>query len=358
MPSSHKEGTKIERTKWMMTRKYILLLTVVIMVAGVVACGKPAADTTYKLTHTAADAEYILSWDSIVAACPDIGAYEKQENFIHRGETKQISSTETSSMDMDSPSAWGSTRYVMTATTGEKVRGFGVWIMYCETDEYLDELLLTQTSGFPVQEDGDFVTGVVESGPPTQSVQLLLAGKHFVVLIMESASSDESLFLSKDKLMELLPGLKDRISSLEITTLPSDIPERKEEAPDEWHEFMTFSSDELSPPVRVPEEQHYNDLIFIDRPLMQVFNFTIDKDWRFVMTATGEVGTKFELFPSVLLPGEPQPRQIGDHVFILHSETVNVTREQPLEERYTPPVSIEVKVFFDLPMDWVMTIEK
>jgi hypothetical protein len=160
--------------------------------------------------------------------------------------------------------------------------------MFFETAEYLDEhIQLMQTSGFPVQEDGDFVTGVLESGPPMQSVQLLLAGKHFAILFMEFASSDESLFFGKERLMELLPTTKSNITSLEITPLPPGIPERKrvEEAPYEWHEFMTVRSDELPPPVPVPEEEFHNDLWFEERPLMQVFNFVIDKDWRFVMTA-------------------------------------------------------------------------
>jgi len=250
-------------------RIIVLVLVVAVMVVGVVACGKrtpdTTIDTTYKLTHSAADAEYILSWDLIVSRCPDIGVYDKQEVFIRRGETKQISSGEpstTSTLDMDSPAAWGSTRGVQTAPSGEKVRGFGVWIMYFETDEYLDELILTQMSGFPIQEDGEFVTGVVEAKTsPMKSVQLLLAGKHFVIYFIESASSDESLFFSKEKLMELLPTVKSNISSLEITPLPSEIPKRKlVKDTYEWREYMTFRSEELSPPVRVPEEQHYNDL--------------------------------------------------------------------------------------------------
>jgi hypothetical protein len=364
--------------KWSMTVKKIAgwatkicipVLVIGFVVGGVVACDKPTADTTpdtiYKLTHSAADAEYILSWDSIVSMCPDIGAFDKQEDFIRRGETKQTSSGEsstTSTLDMDSPAAWGSTRlvFVQKAPAGENFRGFGVWITYCETDEYLDELLLTQTGGFPLQEDGDFVIGVLEQKTPVQYVQLLLAGKHFAVLIMESASSDESLFFGKEKLMELLPTIKGNISSLEITPLPPDIPEREraEEAPYEWHEFMTFRSDELPPPIRVPEEQHYNDLIFSERPLMQVFNFTIDKDWRFVMTATGEIDTKFEVYATVTSSGEGGLSYSSDQVFSLHSGTVTFTREQPLEEGYEPPVNIEIKVFFDLPISWVMTIEK
>ena len=357
----------MKRMKWLLTKKFILVLTVVFLVAGVVACGKPTADTTtdttYKLTHSAADAEYILSWDSIVSRCPDIGAYDKQESFVRRGETKQISSGEpstTSTLDMDSPAAWGSTRLVETSPAAEKVRGFGVWITYCETDEYLDELMLTQTSGFPVQEDGDFVTGVLEQKTPVQYVQLLLAGKHFAVLIMESASSDESLFFGKEKLMELLPTMKSNISSLEITPLPPEIPEREraEEASYEWHEFMTFRSEELPPPVRVTEEQFYNNLIFSDRPLMQVFNFTIDKGWRFVMTATGEVGTRFEVYATVTSSGEAGLSYSSEQVFSLYSETVTITREEPLEEKYAPPVNIEIKVFFDSPINWTFIVEK
>ncbi len=52
-------------------RIMILVFAIAVMVAGVVGCGKPApditTDTSYKLTHSAADAEYILSWDTIVA---------------------------------------------------------------------------------------------------------------------------------------------------------------------------------------------------------------------------------------------------------------------------------------------------
>jgi len=355
----------VERIKGLLTKKYILLLTVVIVVAGVVACGKPAADTTtdakYRLTHTAADAEYILSWDSIVSRCPDIAAYDKMEAFARRGETTEFAPGEPFSLPEDSPAAWSCLRGVRTEIVGNSFRSFGVWMWYFETDEYLNEHIQSmQTSGFPVQEDGDFVTAVLESGPPTQSVQLLLAGKHFAILFMDIASSDESLFFGKEKLMELLPTVKSNITSLEITPLPSDIPERKlaDETPYEWHEFMTFRSEELSPPVRVPEEQQYNNLIFSDRPLMQVFNFTIDKDWRYTMTATGEIDTKFEVYSTVTSSGEGGLSYSTDQVFSLYSVSVTVTREQPLEERYEPPVNIEIKIFFDQPISWTFKIEK
>lgn len=344
-----------------LTKKIIIVVLVAVIVAGVVACGKrttdTTTDTTYKLTHSAADAEYIISWDLVVSRCPDIGAYDKQEVFIRRGETKQSGTVGTTTIERNSPAAWGSIRSVQTVPAGEKVRGFGVWITYCENAEYFDELMLTQTSGFPVKKDGDFITGVLEQKTPMQYVQLLLAGKHFTVLIMESASSDESFFFGKEKLMALLPTIKNNISSLEITPLPPGIPERAETASYEWHEFITFRSEELPSPIRVPEEQHYNDLLFNDRPLMLVFNFGIDKDWRFVMMAAGEVGTRFEVYVTVTSSGEAGLSYSSDQVFSLHSETVTFTREQPLKEGYEPPLNIEIKVFFDLPMIWTFTVE-
>ena len=347
---------------------YILLgISIVILITGIVlltvnySAPDTTTDTSYKLTHSAADAEYILSWDEIVSRCPDIDTFDKMEAFVRRGETSEFAPGEPFSLAEDSPAAWANIRGVRTKIVGNSFRSFGVWIMYYETAEELDEHVeLMKMSGIPFQEEGDFVTAVLESGPPMQSVQLHIAGNQFCILFTDIASSDKSLFFGKEKLMELLPIVKSNISSLEITALPSDIPERKPagEAPYEWHEFMTFRSDELPPPVPVSEGEWYNNLIFSDRPLMQGFSFTIDKDWRFVMTATGEIGTKFELFPSVLLPGEQQPRQIGDHVFSLHSDTVTITREQSLGEEFEPPVNIEIKVFFDSPISWTFTVEK
>lgn len=121
---------------------------------------------------------------------------------------------------------------------------------------------------------------------------------------------------------------------------------------------MTVRSDELSPPVRVPEEQDYNNLWFENRPLMQAFNFFIDNDWQFVMTVTGEVGTKFEVLTRVTQPGDLWVSSSSDEVFSLYSETVSFFRPQPLGEAFEPPVNVEIMVFFDLPTSWVITIAK
>jgi len=351
----------MKSTAGLLIKKSILALTVLFVAAGGAACtcGEPASDTTYKLIHSAADAEYILSWDSIVSECPDIGACDKQENFVHRGETAQTGSG-APVLEEDSPAAWVCLRGVTVGPVGNSFRSFGVWIMYFDIDEYLDEYVeLIKTSGIPLQEEGDYWTAVLESGPPTESVQLHIAGNQFYILLTDVASSDESLFFGKEKLMELVSTIQSNISSLEITPLPADIPERiVVEDTYEWHEFTTFRSDELPPPVRVPEEEFYNDLWFVDRPLMQVFNFVIDKDWRFVMTATGEIDTKFEVYATVTASGEQGFSYSSDHPFNLYSETVTFTREQPIERGYEPPVNVEIKVFLDQPISWTFTVEK
>lgn len=176
---------------WLLTKEFILVLTVVILVAGVAACGK-STPATYELTHSAADAEYILSWDEIVDRCPEIGAYEKQDVFSCRGETTESAPGETVSLPGDSPAAWLSMRSVYTSSEIENFRGFGVWMMFCEIDEYLDDYIeLMKMQGIPFKEDGDFMTAVLESGPPTQSVQLHIAGNQFYMLFLVTASYAE-----------------------------------------------------------------------------------------------------------------------------------------------------------------------
>jgi len=247
----------MERLKSLPVKIRILILVAVIVVAvGVTAYIKlsPTTIETYKLTHSTADAEYILSWDEIVSRCPEIDGFDKMEAFVYRGETSEFAPGEPFPLAADSPAAWADVRGVRTEIVGGNFRSFGVWMWFFDTAEYLDEHVeLVKTSGIPLQEEGDFWTAVLESGAQTQSVQLHIAGNQFYVLVMDIASSDESLFFGKEKLMELLPGVKSNISSLEITALPSTVPERiVVENTSEWHEFMTFRSEELSPPVRVP----------------------------------------------------------------------------------------------------------
>ena len=67
---------------------FILVLATVLPAVSAITCSKPAPDMTtaakYRLTHTDVDAEHILSWDSIISLCPDIGAYDKQAATLPR----------------------------------------------------------------------------------------------------------------------------------------------------------------------------------------------------------------------------------------------------------------------------------
>lgn len=246
---------------------------------------------------------------------------------------------------------------------GSRFRSFSVWTMFFETTEELDEYVQSmQMRGLPFQEEGDFVTAVLEvTTPPTESVQLHIAGDHFYMLLMDIASSGESLFCGKDRLTELLSIARSNIAVLEVTPLPPEIPKRRpgEGASGELHEvIMTVRSDELSPPARVPEEQLYNNLWFDERLLMQVFNFIVDGDWQYVMTVTGAVDTKFEVLARVSPAGDPWSSRSSTEAFSLYSDTLTITRPQPLGEEFEPPVNVEITVFFDLPISWVMTIAK
>ncbi len=214
---------------------YCLLTVVLILSLALAACAAPAGqqeeeeeeDSTYKLTHSAADVEYILGWDFIVSQCPDIGTLDKIEGFVHRGDSMQLTTGETHSLDEDSPAAWSSTRFVRTESEG-KFRSFAVGIGFHETTETAEDLLLldeldelVRIIGFSVQTEGDFATAVHETETPIKTIRLLLAGKHVSVLIQEFASPEESFFFDKDALIELGSIAKSNISSLEITPLPS-----------------------------------------------------------------------------------------------------------------------------------------
>jgi len=214
-----------------MKRIIFICIAIVGLLSALSCVGEKTDKDAYQLTHSIEDAEYILGWDSIISQCPDLGNFDKLGDFIHRGESKQLSTGETFAIEMDSPVAWSSVRFVRTEWTGETFRSFGIYIMYCDTNEGLDEYLqMADISSMlqvaDTQEDDEFITAVVETETPMQSIQLILAGKHFFVMLGEYASPDESLFFSKDKLTELISTAKDNVDFLETTPLPSDIPER------------------------------------------------------------------------------------------------------------------------------------
>jgi len=213
----------MERVNRLPVKIRILILVAVIVVAvGVTAYIKFSPTTTgdkYELVHNLPDLEYIISWDTIASVCPDMNdytKYEKQEAFMGRGNAGGFIS-----LDSNSPAMWMIARVVNKITEGNSVRNLGVFMWYFETAEEFDEHMNTlQTQGISVQTEGDLLTAVVEQKTPIQSTQLVVAGNHICISIANVASLDESLFFSKEGLMDLLPTIKSKISSIEITPLP------------------------------------------------------------------------------------------------------------------------------------------
>ncbi len=210
-------------TTGLLTKVFILVLAAFLLATGVAACGKTSSTTTtgstYKLVHNLPDLEYVLPWDTIAAQIPDMNdpaKYDKEEAYAGRGNAAGFAS-----LDSNSPAMWLAARVVNMKSEGNEVRNLSVFMWFFETEKELDEHMDTlKTQGIPVQEEGDFLTAVVEQKTPVQTVQLVVAGNHICILIAEAASPDETLFFSKEALMELLPNIKSKISSIEITPLP------------------------------------------------------------------------------------------------------------------------------------------
>lgn len=202
---------------------FALVLTAVLLVTGVTACGNTSSPTTtastYKLVHNLPDLEYVIPWDTIAARCPDINdntKYQKEEAYMGRGNAGGFIS-----LDSNSSAMWMIARVVNKIPEGNEVRNLSIFMWYFDTEEEFDEHLNTlQTQGISVEEDGDFITAVVEKKTPVQTTQLVVAGNSLCIVIADAASPDETLFFGKEGLMELLPTIKSKISSIEITPLP------------------------------------------------------------------------------------------------------------------------------------------
>lgn len=203
--------------------RILILVAVIVVAAGVAAYIKlsptPASSDTYELAHNLTDLEYIINWDTIASVCPDMNdytKYEKQEAFMGRGNAGGFIS-----LDSNSPAMWMIARVVNKITEGDSVRNLGIFMWYFETAQELDEHMNTlEAQGISVQREGDLLTAIVKQEAPIQSAQLVIAGNHVCVSVANVASPDETLFFSKEDLMDLLPAMKSKISLIENTPLP------------------------------------------------------------------------------------------------------------------------------------------
>jgi len=213
----------MRRITGMLAKAFILMLATVLLVAGVSACGKSSSTTTttgaeYKLVHNLPDLEYILPWGSIASRIPDMNdhtKYEKNEAYMGRGNSGGFTS-----LDSNSPAMWAIVRMVKKLPEGTKMR-LSVFMWYFDTEKEFDEFLnMIPTQGISAQKDGDFWTAIVVKEAPIKSAQLIVAGNRICILIDNVATPNESLVFSKEDLTALLPTLKSKISSIELTPLP------------------------------------------------------------------------------------------------------------------------------------------
>lgn len=213
----------MKRATGLLTKIFVLVLSAVILVTGVSGCGKTSSLTTaggtYKLVHNLPDLEYIIPWDTISARCPDMNdytKYQKAEAYMGRGNAGGFIA-----LDSNSPAMWMIARVVNKLTEGNSVRNISIFMWYFDTQKEFDEHLDTlRKQGISIQEDGKFITAIVERKTPVQTAQLVVAGNSIFVSIAEAASPDETLFFGKEGLMELLPTIKSKMSLIEITSLP------------------------------------------------------------------------------------------------------------------------------------------
>ena len=203
---------------------FILLLTAVLLITGVTACSKSSSTTAttgleYKLVHNLPDLEYILPWATIAARIPDMNdytKYKKEEAYMGRGNAGGFIS-----LDSNSPAMWMVARVVNKITEGNSVRNLSVFLWYFDTEKEFDEHMNSlQTQGISVQKDGEFITAILGQNTQVQTAQLVVAGNSLCIVIADAASPDESLFFSKEDLTELIPSIKSKIASIEITPLP------------------------------------------------------------------------------------------------------------------------------------------
>ena len=64
-------------------KKLLMFLAITAGLLFLISCGGQAnltitSPTTYQLTHSSEDAEYILNWDLIISQCSEIGEFDRQ----------------------------------------------------------------------------------------------------------------------------------------------------------------------------------------------------------------------------------------------------------------------------------------
>ena len=154
----------------------------------------------YDLTHTAADAEAVIGWDAIVAACPDVGALQRVEAFARRGEKVPVGSDTTLEVKagrghgLEVPAVRrrrrsGRSRRIQVAVSFIEKRGVADEQLRLTAQRTSAASLMVGAAGgmrVSVEEGDGFVFSRMDSDIPTRAEQRFVASDNVLVHIIQT----------------------------------------------------------------------------------------------------------------------------------------------------------------------------
>ena len=188
----------------------------------------------YDLTHTAADVEFVLGWDAIVAACPDVGPLPKIGAFARRGEEVPVTGGGKLVAEAGGPEAWKSQRFAASEGAGGS-RRIQVTVSFFDErgapEEHLRliaqrtsaaQLMVGGTGGLQVTvvEGDGFVFSRMDSTVPTRSDQRFIAGGNILVHLIQTVRAGPAQLCTAEKLDELARETGRNAVHATVTPLP------------------------------------------------------------------------------------------------------------------------------------------
>ncbi len=188
----------------------------------------------YDLTHSAADAEFVLGWDAIAAACPDVGPLQKVEAFARRGQAVPIGTDGTLEAKVDGAEAWKVQRFAVSEGAGGS-RRIQVTVSFFDKRGAADEhlRLIAQRTGaaamlvgasggmqVSVVEGDGFVFARMDSTTPTRSEQRFIASDHLLVHVIQTVRAGPAQLCTAEQLDELAREAGRNVAHATVTPLP------------------------------------------------------------------------------------------------------------------------------------------
>ena len=189
---------------------------------------------SYSLTHSAADADFVLGWDAIAAACPDVGPLQKDEAFARRGEAVPIGTDGTLETKADGAQAWkvqrfavsegagGSRRIQMTVSFFDKRGAAEEQLRLMAQRTGAAAMLVGASGGMQVSvEEGDgFVFARMDSTTPTRSEQRFIASDYLLVHVIQTVRAGPAQLCTAEQLDELASEAGRNMAHATVTPLP------------------------------------------------------------------------------------------------------------------------------------------